>query len=151
MILVEATVAALTAFTAVAATEATTALTAAEAATTLATAEATATLAAAEAATLATTEATTSGAVFLRTGLIDGQLTTTELNAVGLLGGILRLLGGAHGHESETTRTAGHTVKGDVNVGNGTELLEVCAQLFSRGLERQVADVQFRTLHVMKS
>jgi hypothetical protein len=147
-ILAEATLAAIATVetTTLAATEATAATTA-----TLTAAEAATTLAAAEAATLATTEATASGAVFLRTGFIDGQLTTTELNAVGLFSGILSLLGGAHGHERETTRTAGHTVKGDVNVGNGTELLEVCAQLFSRGLERQVADVQFGTLHVMIS
>jgi len=132
---------------AVAATEAAATTAAAEAATLAATATKATTLAAAEAATLATTEATASGAVFLRAGLVDRQLTATDLDTIGLLSGHLGLLSGAHGHERETTRTTGHAVKGDVNVGDSAELLEMSAQLLSGSLEGQIADVEFGTLH----
>ncbi len=151
---VEATVTALAAVTTLAAVAAEAATTAAAEAATLtattAAAEAT-TLATAEAAALATTEATASGAVFLRTGFIHGQLTATELDTVGLFSGILGLLGRAHGHERETARATGHAVEGDVHVGHGAILLKMSAKLFSGGLERQIADVEFGTLHLMIS
>ena len=142
--LVEATLAAITTIAAEAAALAT------EAATTTAAAEA-ATLTTAKTTALATTEATASGAIFLRTGLIDSQLTATELNAIGLLGSGLGLFASAHRHECKAAGAAGHTVKGDINVGHGTELLEVSTKLVGRCLKGQVADVEFGTLHVMIS
>jgi hypothetical protein len=69
-------------------------------ATVAATAEtATATTAAAEA-TAATAEAARR-TVFLRTGLIDRQLTATEVGAIHLLSRGLGLFGRAHGDERE--------------------------------------------------
>ena len=132
-----------------AAAETATATAAAEAAT-LAAAEAT-TLATTEAAALAATEAAASGAIFLRTGLIHGQLTTTELDAIGLLGGHLGLLSGAHGHEREAARTTGHAIEGDINVGNSAELLKLATKCVGSRLEGQISDVEFGTCHVMIS
>jgi hypothetical protein len=139
-----ATIATITAFTAETATTLAT--------TTAATEATTFTAAAAEAATtLATTEAAASRTVFLRTGFIDGELTATEFGTVHLFSGILGFFSRAHGHESETARAARHTIEGDVNVSNGAKLFENGAQLVSGGLERQVTDVEFGTLHVMIS
>ncbi len=121
-----------------------------ETATALAATEATA-LTAEATATLATTEATTSGAIFLRTGFIDRDLATTEVNAIGLLSRHFGLFGRAHRDEGETARAARHTIKGDVYVGHGTELFKMSTELISRGLERQIADVEFGTLHLMIS
>ena len=129
----------------VAAAEAATAITA-EATTTLAAT----TAAAAEAAT-GTTEATTSGAVFLRTGFIDGQGTAAEIDAIGLFSGQLGLITGTHGDEGEATGAARVTVEGDVNIGDGTVLLEMSAEFVFGSLEGQIADVEFGTMHVDES
>ncbi len=129
----------------VAAAEAATAF-AAEATTTLAAT----TAAAAEAAT-GTTEATTSGAVFLRTGFIDGQGTAAEIDAIGLFSGQLGLITGTHGDEGEATGAARVTVEGDVNIGDGTVLLEMSAEFVFGSLEGQIADVEFGTMHVDES
>src|SRR3954452_14072553 len=91
-----ATVAAITAATAAAAE--TTAATAAAA-------EATTATAAAEGAT---------SALFFWTSFIDGELMTTEIGAVHFFRGVFRLLGRAHGDESETAGAAGNLDNGDV-------------------------------------
>jgi len=143
--LVEATLAAITTIAAEAAALAT------ETAATAAAAEAATLATTAETTALATTEAAASGAIFLRTGLVDSQLTATDLDAIGLLSGNLRLFRCAHRDERKTAGASGHAVKGDVNVGHGTVLLEVSTKLVGRGLEGQVADVEFGTLHVMIS
>lgn len=86
------------------ATAATTAVAATAAAATTATAAVATTTAAAAteaAATAAAAEAATR-ALFLRTGLIDLQGATAELDTIGLLDGHLGLIGGAHGDERET-------------------------------------------------
>ena len=127
---------------AIAATTETTAIaTAAAAAATAAetTAAAAATAAAAEAA----------GARFLRTGFVDSQGATAEIGAIQLLSRGLRLFSGAHGDEREATWATGHFVHGDVNVGDGTELAKGLTELVFGGLERHIADVQFRVTHVM--
>jgi hypothetical protein len=130
----------------VAAAEAATAITA-EATTTLAAT----TAAAAEAATGTTEATTTSGAVFLRTGFIDGQGTAAEIDAIGLFSGQLGLITGTHGDEGEATGAARVTVEGDVNVGDGTVLLEMSAEFVFGSLEGQIADVEFGTMHVDES
>ena len=80
-------------------------------------------------------------ALFLGTGLIDRELTATEIGAVHLLGSGLRLFLGAHGDEREAAGAAGHLVHGDVQIRDGAELAEGGAKLILGGLERQVADV----------
>ena len=65
---------------------------------------------------------TATWALFLWTGFIDGELTTTEIGAIQFFCCGLRLIGGAHGDERETAGAAGHLVHGDVNIGHGTEL-----------------------------
>lgn len=101
-------------------------------------AEAAATLAAAEA---AATTATTEGTLFLRTGFVDLEGATAELDPVGLLDGDLGLIGRAHGDEREAARAARELVHGDVEIGHGAELLEMGAEFVFGGLERQVTDV----------
>src|SRR5262249_28608430 len=103
---------------------------------------------AATAATAATTEAATR-AIFLRTGLIDRQLTATEIGAIHLFRRGAGLIGRAHCDEREAARAAGHLVHRDVNVGHGTELAESGAEFVFRRLERQVTDVQFGVAHVI--
>ncbi len=132
----------------VAAAEAATAITA-EATTTLA--ATTAAAAAAEATTRTTEATTTSGAVFLRTGFIDGQGTAAEIDAICLFSGQLGLITGTHGDEGEATGAARVTVEGDVNVGDGTVLLEMSAEFVFGSLEGQIADVEFGTMHVDES
>jgi pyruvate/2-oxoglutarate dehydrogenase complex dihydrolipoamide acyltransferase (E2) component len=116
---------------------------AATAAATAAAAEATtaAAAAAAEAATAATAAESTAGAVFLRAGLIDRQLTASELDAVDLLSRYLGLFGRTHGDEGEAARAARHFVHSDVNVGNGSELAEVRAELVFGRFEREISNV----------
>lgn len=125
---------------AIAAIEAAT-LAAAKATTFAATAE-TATLAAAEVAALAT-ESAASRTLFLGTSLVDGDLTAVEFDTVEFLGCSLGLFSATHRHERETARTTGHAIKCDINVGHGTKLLELSTEFVGRGLERQIADVEF--------
>lgn len=122
--------------------------TTAAAATAATAAVATTTAAAAEAAATAAAEAATR-ALFLRTGLVDLQGATAELDAIGLLDGQLGLIGRAHGDERETAGAAGHLVHGDVGVGDGTELLEVRTEFALGGVERQVSNVEFGIAHVI--
>jgi hypothetical protein len=80
------------------------------AATTVAAAEAATTAAAAAEAATAAAAATTegaTGALFLGTGLIDGEGAAAEVGAVHLLSGDLGLVLGAHGDERETAGAAG--------------------------------------------
>jgi hypothetical protein len=126
---------ALDSVTALAAVAATAAAAAAAEATTAAAA------AAAEAATAATAAEATAGAVFLRAGLIDRQLTASELDAVDLLSRYLGLFGRTHGDEGEAARAARHFVHSDVNVGNGSELAEVRAELVFGRFEREISNV----------
>jgi hypothetical protein len=107
-------------------------LAAAETATLAAPTESAAATAAAEATTLAATESATAAAeaaasrtLFLRTGFIDSQLTTVEFNAIYLFSSDFCLFSSAHGHKRETARTSGHAIKGDINIGYGSELLEL--------------------------
>src|SRR5271168_1762621 len=100
-----------------------TAATAAEAATAFAAAAAETTAAA----TAAAAEAA-AGALFLRTSLIDRQLTAAEIDAIALFSRDLGLFGRAHGHEGETARAARHAIHGDVNVGHGTILAKMRTQ-----------------------
>jgi hypothetical protein len=127
--------ASVTTLAAVAATAATAAAAAA--------AEATAAAAAAAEATAATAAAAEAAAwaIFLRTGLIDGQLTTAEFDAVDFLGRYFGLFCGTHGNEGEAAWAARHFVHGDVNVGNGTELAEVRAELVFSRFEREISNV----------
>jgi pyruvate/2-oxoglutarate dehydrogenase complex dihydrolipoamide acyltransferase (E2) component len=104
---------------------------------------ATAAAAAAEAATTAAAAAAEAAAwaIFLRTGLIDRQLTAAELDAIDLFSCDLGLFGRSHGHKRETARATGHFVHSDVNVGNGTELAEVRAELVFSRFEREISNV----------
>ena len=107
-----------------------------------ATAAATAAAAAAEATTAAAAAAeAAAGAIFLGTCLVDRQLTATELGAIDLLGRCLGLIGRTHGDEREATGATGHFVHSDVNVGNGTELAEVRAELVFSRFEREISNV----------
>jgi hypothetical protein len=121
--------------TALAAVAATAAATAAEATTAAAAAEA------ATAATAAAAAEAAAWAIFLRAGLIDRELATAELNAVDLLGRDLGLFSRTHGHEREAAWAAGHFVHSDVNVGNGSELAEVRAELVFSRFEREISNV----------
>src|SRR5271165_1298718 len=99
--------------------------------------------AAAEAATAATAAAAEAAAwaIFLGTGLVDGQLAPAELDAVDLLGCDLGLFSRSHGDEGEAARAARHLVHGDVNVGYGSELAEVRAELVFGCFEREISNV----------
>jgi nucleoid-associated protein YgaU len=122
-----------TALAAVAATAAATAAAAAEATTAAA--------AAAEAATAAAAAKAATRAVFLRTGFIDRQLTASELDAIDLLSRNLGLFSRTHGYEGKTAWAACHFVHGDVNVGNGTELAEMRAELVFSRFEREISNI----------
>ena len=124
------------------ATAAATAAAEATAATAAAAAEATtAAAAAAEAATAAAAAKAATRAVFLRTGFIDRQLTASELDAIDLLSRNLGLFSRTHGYEGKTAWAACHFVHGDVNVGNGTELAEMRAELVFSRFEREISNV----------
>jgi hypothetical protein len=97
--------------------------------------------AAAEAATAAATAEAAAGAVLLRACLVDRQLTAAELDAIDLLSRDLGLFGRTHGDEGKTARAACHFVHSDVNVGNGTELAEVRAELVFGRFEREISNV----------
>jgi hypothetical protein len=127
--------------TTLAAVAATTAAATAAAAAAEATAAATAAAAAAEAATAAAAAEAATRAVFLRTGLIDSQLTTAEFDAVNFLSRDLGLFSRTHGHEGEAARATRHFVHSDVNVGNGTELAEMRAELVFSRFEREISNV----------
>src|SRR5271165_1184047 len=96
--------------------------------------------AAAEPAAAAAAEAA-AWAIFLGTGLVDGQLAPAELDAVDLLGCDLGLFSRSHGDEGEAARAARHLVHGDVNVGYGSELAEVRAELVFGCFEREISNV----------
>ena len=102
-----------------------------------------ATAAAAEAATAAAAAAAEAAAwaVFLRTGLIDRQLTTAEFDSIDLLGRDLGLFGRTHGDECEAAWAARHFVHCDVNVGNGAELAEMRTELVFGSFEREISNV----------
>ena len=109
---------------------------------TAATAAAKATALAAEAATTAAAAAKTAGrALFLRTGLVDRQLTTVELRAIHLLGSQLGLIGRAHGDKRKAAWAARHPVNSDVNVRNGAKLAEMRTKSVFGCLEGEVSNV----------
>jgi len=102
---------------------------------------ATAAAAAAEAATAAAAAKAAAWTVFLRTGLIDRQLTAAEFDSIDLLCCNLGLFGRSHGDECETARAARHFVHSDVNVCNGTELAEMRTEFVFGSFEREVSNV----------
>jgi hypothetical protein len=68
-------------------------------------------------------------------------LTAAEFDAVDFLSRNLGLFGRSHGNEGEAAGAARHFVHSDVNVGNGTELAEVRAELVFGRFEREVSNV----------
>jgi hypothetical protein len=132
-----------TALAAIAVTAAATTAAAAKAATT--------TAAAAEAATTATAAEAAAWTLFLRTGLIDRELTAAELGAIDFFSRSFGLLLGSHGHEGEAAGAARHLVHGDIYVGHSAELPEVSAKLVLGGLKGQVSNVKFGISHLLIS
>src|SRR2546426_783479 len=65
---------------------------------------------AAAAAAVFTTTAAPGRPLFARPGDVDGEFTPVQRFTVQCLNGLLRLLGGAHGDESKTPRTAAGAV-----------------------------------------
>jgi hypothetical protein len=110
------------------------------AATTAATTAAIAT--AATTAAVATTTAATATALLARLGLVHAQRPTVERTAIHTLDGLRGLLGGPHRDEGEATRPAGLAVCHEVDVADGSELLERSADAISIGVEREIPNIQ---------
>jgi hypothetical protein len=143
---------------AIAAAAATTATTAATTAAIIATATATpvaATTAAAAAAVVATATtaiaATTAAAIpataaaaalLALLGLVDAQRPTVEGLAVHALDGLGRFLGRTHRHEREPTRPPGLPIGHEVDVTDGSELLERGTNAIGGRVEREVSYIQ---------
>jgi hypothetical protein len=126
-----------TATTAVA-TAATT-IAAATAARTTATAAVTTTTAAAAEATAA---ATATAALLALLGFIDAQRATVEGTAVHTFDRLCSLFRGAHRHKGKAARAAGLAIRDEVDVADGSELLERGTDAISGGVEREISNVQ---------
>ncbi len=88
------------------------------------------------------TSAETAAAHFLfRTGFVDGERATVEIDAVHTLNSLRGFFSGAHRNESETARAARFTIRGDENVGHGAELFEGSAEAVFGGFEGKISDV----------
>jgi hypothetical protein len=129
-----ATVVATTATTTVVATAATTTVAATAAA--VSSAATTATAAAVSTATAAVSTAATAAAALLALlGFVDSERPTVEGAAIHTLDGLRGFFRGTHGHEREAARTAGLAIGNQVDITDGSELLERGADALSIGVE----------------
>jgi hypothetical protein len=129
-----ATVVATTATTTVVATAATT--TVATTAAAVSTTTTTATTAAVSTATAAVSAAATAAAALLALlGFVDAERPTIKGAAIHTLDRLGGFLGGTHGHERESARTAGFAIGDQVDITDGSELLERGADALSIGVE----------------
>jgi hypothetical protein len=115
-------------------------MTAAVAAT--ATATATAVAATTAATAIATAAATATGALFARTGFVDGQGATVKFFAIDLSNGFGGLFLGSHFDEREPTGLVGHLVQDEVAGGDIAGRFEEVQDVSLGGVERQVTDEQ---------
>jgi hypothetical protein len=115
-----------------------TAATAAAAALATTTVATTTTAAAAEtAASTAASEASTAARALLR--FVDADLAAVELRSVELADGVLSALAVGHGHERETARTPGFTIRGERDLAHLAHGSERCLDGFLAGRERQIS------------
>src|SRR6266404_6300532 len=102
-------------------------------------------------ATVLTAAAATAGrTLFARPGDVDGEGASVNGFAIHRLDGLLRLLGRAHGDETEPARTAGGPVGHQVGFGDRAVGGEGILQVVFGGVEGNVSDEQFIT-HVIFS
>jgi hypothetical protein len=135
------TAASTAASTAAATTAAATAAVSATAAAT-ATAAVPATAAATAAATEATATTTTGGALFTRTGNVDGQRTTTQILAVEHFHCAIGLIRSRELDEGETTGLSSHAVEHQVDIGDHTGRRKVILEVTFLRLVGQVSHKQ---------
>jgi hypothetical protein len=114
--------------------------------TTVATAAAAAITTAATAITAASTAtesaAATTAALLALLGFVNAERSTVESAAIHTLDRLGGFLGGTHGHEREAARAARFAIGDEVDVADGSELLERGADAFCIGVEREIANVQ---------
>jgi hypothetical protein len=104
---------------------------------------ATAAAVAAAAATAAEATAAAAAATLLALlGFVNAKRTAVEGTAIHTFNRLLSFLGGTHRHEREAARAACFTIGYEVDVTDGSELLERGANAFSIGVEREVSNVQ---------
>jgi hypothetical protein len=103
-----------------------------------------------ESATATTTAAaipapTTAGTIFAGTRFIDAQPTPLEFGIIQIIEGRLafRLIG--HDDESESAGFAGHFVHDDGHFRNGSMSRKGLAEVFLRGVVREIADVDVQS------
>jgi hypothetical protein len=75
-------------------------------------------------------------------GLVDAERATIEGTAIHTFDSLRGLLGGSHRHEREAARTAGLAIRDEVDITDGSELLERGADALSIGVERKISNVQ---------
>jgi hypothetical protein len=134
-----AAVVAAAATTAEVATTATTIATAATAVASAATA--TATVSAASAATESTT-ATATATLLALLGFVNAERPTVEGAAIHTLDRLCGFFGGSHGHKREPARATSLAIRDEVDITDGSELLERGTDAFCIGVEREIAYIQ---------
>jgi hypothetical protein len=87
-----------------------------------------------------TTTAAARGAFFTRLGNVDCEGTTVHILPVQAFDGLLRLLGGTHGDETKTARTAGVPVHHQVGFHDRAERGKRGVQVIFGGIEGEVSD-----------
>lgn len=107
----------------------------------------------ATAAEIATSAATTAAAVilagrsiFFRARLIHDEIAAFEGLAVERFDGLLALIGCAHGDECEAARASGHAILDEVDISDSSVRGKVVLQNILRGLEGEIANVEFHFL-----
>src|SRR5688572_20414950 len=99
--------------------------------------------AAAAAVAAATAAAAAITAVFARAGFVDSQTATVDFLPVKLRDGSLAILLGRHLDEPEAARAARLAILNHRSRLDRARLCEQLLQIFTRRLEREIADVKF--------
>jgi hypothetical protein len=84
--------------------------------------------------------AATAGLTLL--GFVDAEWATVEGATVHAFDRLGRLFRRTHGHECKAARAARLAIRDEVDVADGSELLERGADAISGGVEREISDVQ---------
>src|SRR6266446_8002867 len=92
--------------------------------------------------------AAAAGAFLARLGDVDRQSAAIHLFAIEGCDGLLRLFGGAHGHEAEPAGTLGRAIHHQVGFSDRAMRGERVLQVVFGGIEGKVSNKQFIT-HVM--
>lgn len=97
------------------------------------------------AATPTITAATTTGAIFTGPRFVDSQTATLQFGVIQIIEGRLAFCLIGHDDKAESAGFSGHFIHDDGHFGNGSMSRKGLAEVFLRGVVREIADVDVQS------